>query len=186
MIRNTHVRTLDCPAPAAGAVLDTLAGPDDAVWPSPQWPPMKLDRPLGVGAAGGHGPIRYTVAEYEPGRRVRFEFGPRFASTGWHEFRVEPITGDRCRVVHDMTVHPRGSMRLAWPLAIRWLHDALVEDALDNVERATTGVVRTPNRWSLWVRVMRGRSGRRHGVADQSWTSPAAMSTACRTSSSRG
>ncbi|MFI5952917.1 SRPBCC family protein [Cryptosporangium sp. NPDC051539] len=155
MIRNTHARTLDCPAPTAGALLDTVSGPEDALWPAPQWPPMRLDRPVQVGASGGHSRIRYAVSEYEPGRRVRFDFAPGFPARGWHELRVEYVGAERCRLVHDMAITPRGSMRLAWPLAIRWLHDALLEDLLDTAERATTGHVRTPNRWSPWVRLVR-------------------------------
>ncbi|UNO43730.1 DUF2867 domain-containing protein [Streptomyces sp. MST-110588] len=35
---------------------------------------MRFDRPLGVGAYGGHGPVRYRVSAYDPGRRIRFDF----------------------------------------------------------------------------------------------------------------
>src|SRR3712207_6849645 len=37
---------------------------------------------------------------------------------------------------HSLDVQPRGSMRLLVPLAVRWLHDALLEDALDRAERS--------------------------------------------------
>jgi hypothetical protein len=46
---------------------------------------MRLDRPLGVGASGGRGPIRYAVSDYEAGRRARFRFNPRCGLAGHHE-----------------------------------------------------------------------------------------------------
>ena len=49
-----------------GALLDTLGGPADALWPGPQWGATQLDRPLRVGSGGGHGPIRYHVTGDEP------------------------------------------------------------------------------------------------------------------------
>jgi hypothetical protein len=51
-------------------------------------------------------------------------------------------------------------MHLLWPVAIRWLHDALIEDALDNAERSSTGAVGRPRHWSPWVRVLRRRLSR--------------------------
>jgi len=73
-VRNVHERVLDVPACDLAVLLDGLASPDDALWPRHLWPAMKFDRPLQVGAVGGHGPIRYTVEAYEPGRRIRFRF----------------------------------------------------------------------------------------------------------------
>ncbi len=48
-----------------------------------------------------------------------------------------------------------GSMRIVWPLAIRWLHDALVEDALDNVEAALRSQPVPARKHSFWVRQLR-------------------------------
>lgn len=52
MVRNVHERWLAAPAAMVGALLDSLAGPEDRLWPSQQWPAMWFDRPLGVGATG--------------------------------------------------------------------------------------------------------------------------------------
>jgi hypothetical protein len=46
-------------------------------------------------------------------------------------------------------------MWFAWPIAVRWMHDALIEDAFDNAEREVTGSVTKPARWSRWVRFLR-------------------------------
>jgi hypothetical protein len=46
-------------------------------------------------------------------------------------------------------------MRFGWPLAVRWLHDALIEDALDRAETATAARPVPARRWSPWVRLLR-------------------------------
>ncbi len=56
-------------------------------------PPMKLDAPLGVGSAGGHGLVHYRVSEYVPGSKVTFRFdnsGLVAGWDGWHSFEVIP------------------------------------------------------------------------------------------------
>lgn len=116
---------------------------------------MKLDRPVGVGADGGHGPIRYHVTGYEPRRRVRFESHERTGVTGFHEFTVEPLGPDRCRARHHMDVKLHGRMRILFPAAIASMHDAVLEDLLDNLERMSTGTVASPSVWSSWTRVCR-------------------------------
>ncbi|WP_211247776.1 SRPBCC family protein [Cryptosporangium arvum] len=158
-MRNVHVRELPVPPDAVAPLVDGLGSPDDEFWPK-RWPPLVFDRPLAVGATGGHSSIRYSVVEYEPGRRVRCAFDPAIGVRGYHEFRVESLADDRVRLVHecDATIH--GRMHLLWPVAIRWLHDALIEDALDNAERSSTGAVGRPRHWSPWVRVLRRRLSR--------------------------
>jgi hypothetical protein len=156
MIENVHRRVLRAPAGHAGELLDSLSGPDDRLWPSPPWPPMRLDGPLAAGATGGHGPIHYTVEEYRPGRGVRFRFVPPTGVDGTHELSVIPVDAHRVEVRHTLVGTPAGAMRLGWPLAFRWLHDALLEDLLDNAERELTGTVARPARWSPYVRLLRG------------------------------
>ncbi|MDF0530722.1 DUF2867 domain-containing protein [Tsukamurella sp. 8F] len=156
---NIHERRIDAPPSVLGPLLDGLGGPDDRLWPSPAWVPMVLDQPLAVGADGGHGPIRYRVVDYEPGRRVRFEFHSTPGVSGHHELVVSP-DGDGSLVRHILTA------RSPWPLGLilgetlMHLHDACVEDMLDNAERAATGTVRAPSRWSPRVRALRALSDR--------------------------
>ncbi|MCP3819082.1 DUF2867 domain-containing protein [Streptomyces sp. A3M-1-3] len=150
-VRNVHERTIGAPAEAVGALLDRLSSDDDPVWPSPAWPPMRFDRPLGVGAVGGHGFVRYSVTAYEPGRLVRFDFAD---SDGFHQMQIEPLGPDRCRVVHVLQEKQGPAARLAWELAIRPLHDVVVEEVFDNIERLATGGPARPTRWSPWVRLL--------------------------------
>ncbi|WP_280399505.1 SRPBCC family protein [Nocardia carnea] len=151
---NIHRRHLPASASEVGALLDTLAGENDALWPTHRWPPMLFDRPLGEGAAGGHGPIRYAVEHYVPGRWVRFRFtGPR-GFHGFHEFTVHP-TSHGTELVNLLVMDARGPARLTWPLVFRRLHDACLEDSLDRAEQTLTGAVARPARWSNRVRLLR-------------------------------
>ncbi|ANY06227.1 DUF2867 domain-containing protein [Pseudonocardia sp. HH130630-07] len=159
-VRNVHVREIAAPAEAAGALLADLGGPRDVLWPSPQWAAIELDQPLRIGSGGGHGPIRYHVTDLVPGRRIGFTVEPGIGLRGTHTFTVEPLGPQRCLLRHEIDGHATGAMRLHWVLVVRWLHDAVVEDLLDRAERALgTGPGRA-NRWSPWVRLVRGLSER--------------------------
>ena len=57
-MRNIQSRTIDAPAASVGALIDLIASDNDPLWPSPAWPPIRLDRGLVTGSRGGHGPIR--------------------------------------------------------------------------------------------------------------------------------
>ncbi len=160
-MRNVQTRLIDAPASTVGALMDTVAGPDDRLWPKATWPAIKLDRGLTSGSRGGHGSIRYFVSGYEPGRRIRFTFEPATGLDGYHELRVERITKGQCRLVHEVAGRARGWVHLTWPLVIRWLHEALIHDLLDNAQRAATGELPKPARWSPWVRLLRGTTARR-------------------------
>ena len=74
---------------------------------------------------------------------------------GTHVFSADPVGPNRAvlRQVSDLRLS--GSMRLIWPLALRWVHDAFLEDLLDRAEVVLgTGPAR-PARWSPWVRLLR-------------------------------
>jgi hypothetical protein len=153
-VRNAHGRTIGSPE-RLGAMLDALASDEDRLWPSDRWPRLRLDGPLGVGARGGHGPIRYRVELYEPSRRVRFRFERPRGFDGHHEFQVDAGGQGPAQLAHVLEARMTGAARLSWPLVFRPLHDALIEDALDNAERHVTGQLQRPARWSSFVRALR-------------------------------
>ena len=159
-IHNAHERFLPAPPEEVGRLLDGLSGSADPLWPTGHWPPMRFDRPLGPGAAGGHGPIRYRVEEYDPGRRVRFRFTGPPGLDGIHEFTVTEVPGGS-RLRHSIEGAACGRMRAAWPLLYRPLHDALVKDALDKAEAAVSGGTPREPSWSWWVRRLRAMAARR-------------------------
>ncbi|MEU4848959.1 DUF2867 domain-containing protein [Streptomyces gilvosporeus] len=148
-----HTRTVAAPADTVGALIDRLGGDPDPVFPVPAWPAMRFDRPLGVGADGGHGFVRYRVAVHEPGRRIRFDFTP--GPSGFHEVTVHPLGPDGCRVEHVLDRQLHGRRRLLWYAAVGAVHRTVVEELLDNIERAATGHVRHPVRPSPRVRLFR-------------------------------
>jgi hypothetical protein len=116
---------------------------------------MVLEAPLAVGVGGRHGPIRYRVTEYVPGQSVVFAFDQGVGLRGTHRFDVIPGGPHTCCVRHVVEGRTTGSMRVVWPVAMRWLHDAVVEDLLD---RIATDAGRPPAhraRWSWWVRQIR-------------------------------
>jgi hypothetical protein len=161
-IRNVHERVLPATVDQVGALLDGLAGPEDRLWPVDRWPglPLRFDRPLGVGARGGHGRVRYRVEEYVPGRRVVFRFDERMRMDGTHRFEVDDSQGV-VELRHVLAGQPRGIRTLlTWLLVIRPLHDAVLEDLLDRAELAVSGKVLRPARWSWWVRQLRHRFAR--------------------------
>lgn len=50
-IVNVHQRLLQASPERAGALINTLASPQDKLWPRMHWPRMVLDAPLGVWSA---------------------------------------------------------------------------------------------------------------------------------------
>jgi hypothetical protein len=114
---------------------------------------MRLDRGLEPGSRGGHGPIRYHVVDYVPGRRVEFEFDRWYR--GFHRFEIEPQPDGGVVMRHVLEGTPTGVMRVIWPLAFRWLHDALVEDALDRAEAEASGAEWRRRPWPIHVRALR-------------------------------
>ncbi|MFC4638230.1 hypothetical protein [Deinococcus hohokamensis] len=154
-MQNIQYRIINAPSGTLGDLLEAVASPEGKLWPAPAWPPLILDAGLTPGSSGGHGPIRYRVTDHDPGRRVRFKFAPDLGLAGFHEFLIEDLGPTSCRVTHTIQGTLRGSMILLWPLAIRWLHEALLQDLFDQAERLATGQVARSARWSLWVRVLR-------------------------------
>jgi hypothetical protein len=155
-----HSRRIEAPLATVGGLIDTLASPDDRLWPHADWPAMRFDRPLGVGAAGGHAFIRYSVEDYQEGRSILFRItGPK----GFSGTHALDVLEDGSATVLTHTIDGEITMAFApkWFGVVRPLHDALMGDALDNAERETTGAVRTPARWSWWTRVLRKAFRRR-------------------------
>ncbi|MFJ4780905.1 SRPBCC family protein [Streptomyces sp. NPDC088762] len=161
-VYNVHERLLAAKGSEVGALVDSLsAGRKDRLWPGEPWPRMQLDRPLAAGAAGGHGPIRYTVTAYVPGTWVRFTFtGPR-GFHGFHEFAVLPVDEERTVLRHTLAMRTTGLARLTWPLLWRPLHDALLEESLDHAELTCTNALAHPARRTAYVRLLQALLRRR-------------------------
>jgi hypothetical protein len=152
-VHNVHERALPVAAADVGRLLDRLGAADDPLWPAPAWVPMRFDRPLAAGADGGHGPVRYHVTAYEPGRRVELTFHPRTGLIGAHTLEVEERGPHACVLRHRLSARPVGRMRLLWPALVRVCHDTVIEHLLDNAERAVTGTIAHPVRYPWRARL---------------------------------
>jgi hypothetical protein len=161
-VRNLHVRALPS---APSGLIDSLAGGADQLWPHHAWPAMRLDRPLGVGAAGGHGPIHYRVIAHVPGQWIRFRFTAPRGFDGFHEFTAHEAADGSAELHHLVSMNVRGTARITWPAVWRPLHNALIEDSLDRAEQSVTGTVGSPARWSWCVRLLRSLAARFGGPA---------------------
>jgi hypothetical protein len=153
---NVHERMIAASAARVGALLDTLASPDDKFWPHENWPRVKFDLPLQVGATGGHGTGPYTVSSYTPGRHIRFEFGG--GRQGFHEFTLQEFSDMTCMLRHGTKARLTFKSAWRWYFHIRPLHDALIEDLFDKVENQVAEV-KHPQIWSSRVQKLRRRRG---------------------------
>jgi hypothetical protein len=163
---NTHERTLNAPIGGLAPLIDQLASRQDLFWPSSRWSAMKFDRPLAVGAIGGHGFIGYTVERYQPGREITFRFTTPKGLNGMHRLTLEELPDGNTRVKHVIEATLEGPMVLGWHLFIRCLHDALVEDGMDRAEAWVAQHGWKPRELSPYVRSLRWlmvklRSGRK-------------------------
>ena len=152
-IKNIHERRISAPVIQVGALIDTLASKDDKLWPILKWPAMRFNKDLEVGAKGGHGPVRYFIESYEPGKGIRFQFtGPK-GFNGYHSFSVEQ-SGSGAVLRHVLEMKTSGLAILSWPLIFRPLHDALIEDSFDKAERNMGGNP-SGSSWTWWVKLLR-------------------------------
>jgi hypothetical protein len=153
-VRNVHERNFTQPLATVGALIDSLASRDDRLWPCGKWPPMRFDRPLAVGAAGGHGPVRYSVEEYHPGQSIVFRFSAPRGFDGTHRFEVEERRGQTV-LRHLIEMRATGPALLSWPLAVRSLHNAAIEDCFDQATISLGIQLERPARWPIYVRLLR-------------------------------
>ncbi len=115
---------------------------------------MKFNKPLSIGAVGGHSSIRYSIKKYVPGEFIEFSFTAPKGFDGTHFFEVAAINSNDTELKHTILMRTHGSASFSWLLAIRPLHDALLEDALTKVE-SKLGLQAHPEKWSILVKALR-------------------------------
>jgi hypothetical protein len=116
---------------------------------------MRFDRPVSVGALGGHGPVRYSIEEYQPGQSILFRFTAPRGFNGTHRFEVEELEGMTV-LRHVIEMRTTGMALLSWPLAIRSLHNAAIEDCFDQAAISLKADLPHPARWPVYVHLLRG------------------------------
>ena len=148
---NIHKRIIKKPKEEVSKLLETLSTKDDKVWPKVYWPAMRFKEGLKVGAKGGHGIIRYSIEEYVLGERIVFNFFKPLGFNGIHKFEINEVTPFKTEVRHSIIMKTEGLLAtFKWLFVIRWLHDALIENAFDTIENNFTEVTKHTKR-SNWV-----------------------------------
>jgi hypothetical protein len=153
-VLNIHTRTINSPKQDVVNLLETLSSENDLVWPIENWPTMKFEGGIMVGAKGGHGPIRYSVEKYKPSSVIQFRFSRPLGFNGIHKFEIKAISNKQTEVTHfiDMKTDLRGTV--IWLIGVKSLHNALVEDGLDKLENHFSDETKS-QKWNLWVRILR-------------------------------
>ena len=152
-ISNIHHRNIDASKDQVLELLSTLSSKHDLIWPWEKWPKMILDQGLSVGSKGGHGPIGYSITQYEPSGSIQFEFSKPEGFKGYHRLDINEYD-EGTRLTHVINMRATAWGYIQWIVGVRWLHDALIEDAFDKVENQF-GVRQVATRWSWKVRVLR-------------------------------
>jgi hypothetical protein len=153
-VLNIHTREISRPQDEVLGLFATLSQKDDKIWPLGKWPAMKFTDGLSVNAVGGHGPIRYKVIDYPSKGYVEFQFQKPSGFNGIHKFEITPLNDHKTEVKHTIEMKTTGLGTLSWIFAIRWLHDALIEDAFDNMENQLCKLSKR-SEWNTWVRMLR-------------------------------
>ncbi len=151
---NIHKRILNQPKERVSELLGTLSTENDKMLATDKWSPMKLNEGLKEGSKGGHGPIRYTVQRYNPGTLVQFEFTKPKGFNGIHRFEITELENNKTEIKHTIEMNATGVGILTWLFAVRWLHDAFMEDAFDKAENHFL-TEKKKTEWTVWVKVLR-------------------------------
>jgi hypothetical protein len=153
-IINKHERVVKTEKSKIGQMLDEICIKEKTVWPRDRWPAIEFEKSMSVGVAGGHDGIRYTITKYIPGKYLECKFTAPVGFIGSHTFEIIEIDNSTCKISHISRITPKGKIRILWPIIMRPLHDAMLEDLFDNVEIAA-GLNPNKKRWSFWVKMLR-------------------------------
>lgn len=155
-IINIHQRIIRQPLEEIGQLLSTLSTKEDKIMPIKNWPRMRLDNHLNIGSKGGHGPIRYEVVDYQENKNVKFKFKEPKGFDGFHEFSIQSVDNHHTKISHTINMKTSLFGTIQWYLAIKWLHDALLEDGMDGIENYFLPMSQhKKTKWNPWVIILR-------------------------------
>lgn len=130
---NTHRRVVAASPDRVWEVLARIGSPDDELFPQ-EWGSVRAPEGIRGGAPLHHRGMLCRIEAAEPGRRLWIAFPPDHG--GEHGFTLTRASGGGTVVTHTLRVRQRSADRLSWFLAVRSIHNAVIEAALDNLERA--------------------------------------------------
>ena len=151
---NIHKRTLHQPKEKVSQLFKTLATSSDLVWPYENWPAMKFKGGMRVGSKGGHGLIRYTIIDFKAGEYIKFQFSKPEGFNGTHELKIMETSETVTEIIHEIKMQTSLKATFFWMFIVRWLHDALIEEAFDKIEHYFT-TSKKQTKYSFWVKFLR-------------------------------
>ena len=151
---NIHKRKISQTKQKVSEIFITLATKDEKIWPYENWPAIKFKNGLKVGEKGGHGIVRYTIVSFTEGEQIKFRFTKPDGFFGTHEFQIKSISDNETEIKHEIRLNTSFKASLLWVFVIRWLHDALIEDAFDKVENQFS-TKKKITAYSFWVKFLR-------------------------------
>ncbi|MGB1308783.1 MAG: hypothetical protein ACPG6B_07725 [Oceanihabitans sp.] len=152
---NIHKRKLQEPIKKVSILFNTLATNHDAIWPVENWPAIRFKKGLQIGNQGGHGIIRYTIEALEAGKSITFKFTNPKGFIGTHRLYLEEISENETEIIHKINMHTATlKASFLWIFVIKWLHNALIEEAFDKVENYFSEVQITSH-YNFWVTFLR-------------------------------
>ncbi|OUR99028.1 hypothetical protein A9Q86_13250 [Flavobacteriales bacterium 33_180_T64] len=151
---NNHKRILKQSKDDVSKVFKTLGTPEDKIWPYENWPAIKFKEGIKHGSKGGHGRIRYTIIKFEEDNSIKFRFYEPEGFNGTHEFKIKSIDHITTEISHVIQMKTTIKASFFWVFVIRWLHDALIEEAFDKVENHFSTKIKT-TKYSFWVIFLR-------------------------------
>ncbi len=138
-----------------GSLIDEFFSQRSSLWPTRRWPRDACVGELQVGAEGGHGGTRYKVVAYEPGRMLIFRFIAPKGYIGFHGYKVSYKDAQTALLAHFTMLNFSIYHWLMWHLAIKWVHEALILDGLDQAESYVSGLSIKARRWKWRVYLLR-------------------------------
>lgn len=151
---NIHKRSINASKTKIWELFETLSSDNDRVIATGKWSRMIMDNGLNVGSKGGHGPIGYTIQEFKPAELIKFKFTKPSGFNGFHKFEVTETESGKTELRHTIEMDTSLKSYILWAVAIRWLHDAFIEDAFDKVENHFTKTEKI-TQWNVWVKLLR-------------------------------
>ena len=159
-VLNIHKRIINQPKIKVVEMIKTLSTEEDKIWPTEKWPAIKFKEGLKIGAKGGHGPIKYSVEIYHPSEVIQFRFLKPKGFNGIHKFELRDLTDKKTEIKHTIDMNTVGEGTLSWILGIRFLHNALIEDAFDKLENNFSENKKSTS-WNFWVIFLRKQIAKR-------------------------
>ncbi|WP_034044817.1 hypothetical protein [Wocania ichthyoenteri] len=152
-VTNVHKRKINQSKVEVIKLLNTLSTKYDKIWPYEKWPAIRFKNGLKVGSEGGHGPIKYTVASIDYNGCIVFSF-TNTGFNGNHTLKVEELSNSEVEISHTIKMKTSGAVIFYWLFIVKWLHDALIEDAFDKLENQFS-LEKKETKYNFWVKFLR-------------------------------